>query len=246
MASTYNYLTPFISDANTQELVTAAAVGLGLVTLGTVMTRRLRDSRGIAEAVVPSPRMSLFGVVDLCVESFVKFHDSILGKENRQHVPFTGTIFFLLLISNFLGLVPGMPAATTTVWVNVGLSLGVFLYFNYLGIKSNGIKGYLAHFAGGKDVLKGGILMVLLIAPFLFGVEVFSTFLRIVTLNLRLYWNIVADHMVLEIFTGMLGPVFPATLYVLGSFVSFMQAFIFTTLTMVYIQLATQHDEEHH
>jgi F-type H+-transporting ATPase subunit a len=68
----------------------------------------------------------------------------------------------------------------------------------------------------------------------------------VVTLNLRLYWNITADHMVLEIFTGMLGPVMPVLLYVLGTFVSFMQAFIFTTLTMVYILLATQHEEEDH
>ena len=80
----------------------------------------------------------------------------------------------------------------------------------------------------------------------IFLVEIFGLLLRPVTLNLRLYWNVTADHLVLGIFTdqlvkgfGLLG--FP--LYALGTFVAFMQAFIFTTLTIVYILFATQHEE---
>jgi F-type H+-transporting ATPase subunit a len=81
-------------------------------------------------------------------------------------------------------------------------------------------------------------------APFMFVLEIFSISLRILTLNLRLYWNIKADHVVVSTFTDLLGHGLPAGFYVMGTFVSFMQAFVFTTLTMVYILLASQHDEE--
>ncbi len=236
MSSGYNFFTHFLSDPNHQKLAAAALLGSGLVVLGSGLTKRLRAPHGVEGAIVPDKKISTFGVVDFFVESFVKFHDSVLGKDNRHHVPFTGTIFFFLLLSNLLGLVPGIPAITTTVWINVGMALVVFVYFNAWGVKANGFWGYLKHFAGP----------MLFLAPFLFPLEIFSTCLRVLTLNLRLYWNITADHMVVEIFTNMLGPVFPSVLYVLGTFVSFMQAFIFTTLTMVYILLATQHEEEHH
>lgn len=236
MSSGYNFFSHVLSDPNQQKLAAAALLGTGLVVLGSSLTKRLRAPHGVESAIVPDRKMSTFGIVDFFVESFVKFHDSVLGKDNRHHVPFTGTIFFFLLLSNLLGLVPGIPAITTTVWINVGMALVVFVYFNAWGVKANGLWGYIKHFAGPMLVL----------APFLFPLEIFSTCLRVLTLNLRLFWNITADHMVVEIFTNMLGPVLPSVLYVLGTFVSFMQAFIFTTLTMVYILLATQHEEEHH
>lgn len=236
MAAGYNYLTHFVSGVDEQKFVAALILGTGLVVGGKVLASRLGTPQGVAAAVVPNRKLSVFGAVDVLVEAFVRFHDSVLGKENRHHVPFTGSIFLFLLAANLLGLVPGVPAITTTVWINVGVALAVFGYFNTWGVKANGLIGYLKHFAGP----------MLFLAPFLFPLEIFSTCLRVVTLNLRLYWNITADHMVLEIFTSMLGPVLPMMLYVLGTFVSFMQAFIFTTLTMVYILLATQHEEEHH
>jgi F-type H+-transporting ATPase subunit a len=236
MAAGYNYLSHFVYGADEQKFAAAVIVGAGLALGGKMLTRRLTTPRGVTSAVVPERKLSVFGAVDFIVESFVNFHDSVLGKENRHHASFTGSIFFFLLVSNLLGLVPGMPAITTTVWINVGMALVVFGYFNTWGVKANGLIGYIKHFAGP----------MLFLAPFLFPLEIFSTCLRVVTLNLRLYWNITADHMVLEIFTGMLGPVMPVLLYVLGTFVSFMQAFIFTTLTMVYILLATQHEEEDH
>ena len=86
---------------------------------------------------------------------------------------------------------------------------------------------------------------MLIVSIGLFGVEILSVLLRVLTLNLRLYWNINADHMVLSIFNDMAGGLFGSVFYGLGTFVSFMQAFIFTVLTMVYILLATQHEEEH-
>lgn len=240
MESHYNYFQHFISSdiphaAEWQKFAMAVVLGCVLILLGRKATARLSSPASVDAAVIPSERMGLFGFFDFFVEAFVKFHDSVLGHHGRKYLPFTGTLFLFVLTSNLIGLIPGVPALTTTVWVNVGLAVVVFIYFNTLGVREHGLAGYLKHFAGP----------VIFLAPFLFPLEIFSTVLRVLTLNLRLYWNISADHLVMHIFTGMLGPLLPVPLYILGTFVCFMQAFIFTTLTMVYILLATQHEEEH-
>lgn len=198
----------------------------------------LAAGSNLSNLLVPQSRLSLFGFFDLLIEGFIKYQDSILGKENRRYLPFTGTIFVFILAANMLGLVPGFAAITTTIWVNVAIAFVVFFYFNWQGIKAHGAIGYLKHFAGP----------IWWLAWLIFPVEIFSTCVRILTLNLRLYWNITADHIVLGTFTEMTKLIVPVVFYGLGTFVSLVQAFIFTTLTMIYILLATQHEEEggHH
>lgn len=233
MSSAANIFTPLSADPNIQKSLLALVVMAFLLVAGLIVTKKVAASK--QSLVIPSKKITFFGIFDYFVESFVNFQDSIMGVHNRKYAPFTGSIFIFLLIANLLGLVPGLPAITTTVWINVALALVVFFYFNILGVREQGLWGYLKHFAGP----------VVWLAPFMFVLEVFSTLLRVLTLNLRLYWNISADHLVLEIFSGLLGKGIPAFVYFLGIFVSFMQSFIFTTLTMVYILLATQHAEGH-
>ena len=240
MQGHYNYFNHLIDPAMVhgsewQKFVVAILLGLGIIFIAKKAAARISTKEAINSSIIPDNSLNLFGFFDFFIESFVRFHDSVLGKEGRKYVPFTGSIFLFILFSNLLGLIPGMPALTTTVWVNVGLAIVVFIHFNALGVKQNGLIGYLKHFCGP----------VVFLAPLLFPLEILSTILRILTLNLRLYWNISADHVVLDIFTTMLGPVMPVPFYILGTFVSFMQAFIFTTLTMVYILLASQHDDSH-
>jgi len=220
---------------NSEKLAMALALGAGLVLGGRALTARLASSAGQQTAIVPSERITGFGIADYFVETFVKFHDSILGREGRRHVPFNAAIFFFVLFANLLGLVPGMVALTTTVWVNVGLGLVVFCYFNWQGIKAQGFLHYLKHFGGP----------VWWLFPFMFVLEIFSTCLRVFTLNLRLYWNITADHIVLGIFTDLTSIIVPIIFYAIGTFVCFMQAFVFTTLTMIYIHLASAHEGGH-
>lgn len=219
----------------TEKFIVAAILGAVLVFLGARASSALRAG-SVEPHIVPREGRSLLGFFDLFVESFIKYHDSVLGKENRRYVPFTGSIFLFLLSANLLGLIPGVAAITTTVWINVGMAFVVFIFFNLEGIKAQGLWGYLKHF--------GGPLWWLF--PFIFCLEIFSTCLRILTLNLRLYWNITADHIVLGVFTDLVPIAVPVVFYILGTFVCFMQAFVFTTLTMVYILLASQHEEEGH
>jgi len=236
----YSYLDHVIPPTgevavDTQKILFAVAVAGTFLLAGKVLSSRLKTSSGVESAIIPPRKVSAFSLVDLLVESFVKYNDSVMGKKNRRHVPFVATIFFFIMTLNMLSLIPGMPVATTTVWLNVAMALVVFIHFNYHGIKTHGFIGYMKHFWGP----------VALLGPFLLMAELLSLFIRILTLNLRLFWNISADHLVLSTFVDLLPVFLAAPFYFLGLFVSFMQAFIFTTLTMIYILLATEHEEHH-
>jgi len=219
--------------ASTEKFIWAILFGTLIALLARWNWKRTL-SRPSKDLVIPEGKVSVHSIFELFVDEFTKFHDSVVGAENRKYVSLSATIFIFLFLSNIIGLIPGVAAITTTVWVNVALSVTVFIYFNYLGIKEHGLVGYLKHFCGP----------VLILAPLILAIEIFSTFLRIITLNLRLFWNITADHIVLDTFTDLLVPPFPVVLYAFGTFVCFMQAFVFTILTMIYILLATHHEEE--
>jgi F-type H+-transporting ATPase subunit a len=81
------------------------------------------------------------------------------------------------------------------------------------------------------------------IAPLLFLIEIISHMFRPLTLSVRLAGNMTADHTVLSTFIDLTKVVIPVIFYGLGTFVSFIQAFVFTMLTMLYIGLATAHEE---
>ena len=239
MEAHYTYLTELGISEPAQKWITSIGVMLLILIVAKVSTRHIIASAdGVNNSVIPDKQPTLRGFIDLFIEGFVKFHDSILGRENRSHVSFNGALFIFLLSSNLIGLIPGMAGPTTISQINVGLALVVFFYFNYMAIKVQGIKGYFAHLCGPIP------LLAILLLP----VELFSLLLRPATLSLRLFWNVSADHMVLGIFTDKIVPGFGLLglpFYALGTFVCFMQAFIFTTLTMVYILRAVQHEEEH-
>jgi F-type H+-transporting ATPase subunit a len=218
-----------------ERLSVGVLLGGLMIVGGRALSRRISTKEGQAAAIIPESKLSVFSVTEAFLEGCAKFYDTVLGDPGRKHLPFILSIFLFVLISNLLGLIPGMPSVTNTVWVNVGMALVVFVYFNVQGFKAHGVAGYLKHFCGP----------IALLAPFMFVLEIFSICLRVLTLNLRLYWNIKADHVVVSTFTDLLPPGVPVVFYVMGTFVCFMQAFIFSTLTMVYILLATQHDEEH-
>lgn len=222
--------------------------GVGLICIILVLAKlagdKIRTDKQKEELLAPS-KVNLFGIFDFLFEAFVKFNDSILGKENRRFVPFTASIFTFILSANLLGLVPGMPAITSTVWINLALAFIVFIGFNFFSLVENGLLGFFEHFCGGKQFTRGGIF-TLVVGILLFPIELVSTFMRVLTLNLRLYWNINADHMVLASFTDLVPYVVPVFFYAMGTLVAFLQALVFTLLTMIYILLATHHEEESH
>jgi F-type H+-transporting ATPase subunit a len=136
-----------------------------------------------------------------------------------------------------LGLIPGFSPATDNFNTTLALGIFVFLYYNYQGIKEQGLWGHIKHFMGP----------VWYLAILIFPIELISHAVRPLSLGLRLQGNMKGDHLVLSIFSGLVPYLVPIPFYVIGLFVCFMQAFVFTLLTMVYISLSTAtHDHGEH
>ena len=157
-------------------------------------------------------------------------HD-IVGHGSEKHTALFGTLFVFTLFSNLLGVIPTFESPTMYYYVPAGCAVLVFLYYNFLGFQENGV-GYLKHFAGP----------VPLMSPFMFCIEIISHCIRPVSLTIRLYANMLAGEMVTVAFLAMVPLGVPIIFMGLHTFVSFVQAFIFTVLTMVYVAGAVEHE----
>jgi F-type H+-transporting ATPase subunit a len=161
-----------------------------------------------------------------------------MGEEQaKKYYTVIVLLFSFIFINNVIGLIPGFLPPTDNFNTTLALGLFVFLYYNYQGIKEQGIVGHIKHFMGP----------VWYLAILIFPIELISHAVRPLSLGLRLKGNMEGDHLVLSIFSNLVPYIVPIPFYVIGLFVCFMQAFVFTLLTMVYISLATaHHDHEEH
>jgi F-type H+-transporting ATPase subunit a len=163
----------------------------------------------------------------------------VVGPHGIQYFPVVATFGVLILVSNLLGFIPGMMSPTASTSVTFALGISSFVYYNYIGIKENGVIGHFKHFMGP----------VLAIAPLLFVIELISNLIRPMSLGIRLFGNLFADEKVTENIAGLAPPytywVVPVLLMPLGLFVAFIQTFIFVFLSMVYISEVSHapHDE---
>jgi F-type H+-transporting ATPase subunit a len=187
-----------------------------------------------ADLVIPEPRFSLRNLFEIIMSFLVSLAEDIIGHKAKKYVPLLATCFTFILFMNLLGLVPGFVPPTDKMNITVGLAVVVFLSTHYYGVKENGI-AYFKHFLGP----------VWWMAPIMLPIEIISHLARPMSLSLRLFGNITGDHLVVGIFLGLIPFVVPTIFYGLGLFVSFMQAFIFTVLSMIYIAGAVAHEEEH-
>ena len=165
----------------------------------------------------------------------------VIGEHGLQYFPVVATFAILILISNLMGFFPMFMAPTAATSVTFALGIASFAYYNYIGIKENGLFGHLRHFAGP----------VLLISPLIFFIEIIGNFIRPMSLGLRLFGNMFADEQVVSNIAGIAPPWTGfATLFLmpLGMFVAFVQTFVFTLLSMVYISEVSHppHHGEHH
>ena len=160
--------------------------------------------------------------------------EDILGDHAKKYMPLLATCFLFILFMNLLGLIPGFVPPTDQMNITVGLAVVIFLSTHYYGVREHGV-AYFKHFLGP----------VWWLAPIMLPIEIVSHLARPLSLSLRLFGNITGDHLVVGIFLGLVPFVVPSIFYGLGVFVSFMQAFIFTVLSMIYIAGAVAHEEEH-
>jgi len=184
----------------------------------------------------PSGQQQTLEVGVLAVRNLIV---DVIGPHGVKYFPVVATFGVLILISNLMGFVPGLLAPTSSTSVTFALGISSFVYYNYIGIKENGLLGHLKHFMGP----------VLAIAPLLFIIELISNLVRPMSLGIRLFGNMFADEKVIESIASLKPPYtywgVPVLLMPLGLFVAFIQTFIFIFLSMVYISEVSHppHDE---
>ncbi len=159
-------------------------------------------------------------------------HD-IVGPHSDRFLPIIGGFAVFIFVSNIFGLFFFLQPPTANINTTVALGLTAFLYYNYQGVRAQGIGHYLAHFGGP----------IWWLAPLMFIIEVIGHFARILSLAMRLFGNIFGEHTATGIFMGMLPFVLPWPMMGLGIFGAFLQTFVFIMLTMVYIGGAVAAEE---
>jgi F-type H+-transporting ATPase subunit a len=209
-----------------------------LITAGTIVyassVKRLGD-----EAILPPSKLGTRAIFEGLADMVFGLLDGVMGPKNaRKYLPFLGSLFIFILFSNLISLVPGFRAPTDTLKTNFGIAILVFLATHVLGFKEHGIH-YLEQFTGHLPLKSPLVVLV----PLMFVIEVISHLIRPVILSIRLMANMFADHAVVSVFFGLVPFLVPVPLMLLGVFVSFVQALVFTLLSATYISLAVAHEE---
>ena len=185
-------------------------------------------------------------LLEMFVAGITDFFGGILGEHGKKYVPFVGSFFIFILFLNYLGVIPGLQPPTADLNTTLALGITAVLGVQIIAIKENGIGGYLKHLAGNPPWL--GVLM--------FPLEVIAQLSRAGSLAVRLFGNIFGEKSVVIELTklGLIVliadaiPIIPVQVPMLffGLFAGFLQAFVFTILTSIYIVLFIEHDDEAH
>ena len=220
-------------------VVSSSIFAIALLLLGGLSVRRTIANGG---GVLPEQGLSLRNVFEVLIEFLMDLGEMTMGKDARKYFPIVGTIFFFILISNFMSLVPGLAGATGDANVTFAWGIISFVVYNYVGINQHGWK-YIYQFMGPSlmDVEIGGKHYHLrLLTPVFLPLELVLHLARILTLGIRLLANMYADHTVVMVWITLIPVAIPAIFMGLGMLVSFLQAFVFALLTMIYIGQALE------
>ncbi len=232
---------PFVHFLHRWENVVFSLIaGIFLIVISFLATRK--------KTLIPGP---LQNGLELAVESLENLVVGIIGPRGRIYVPFIGTLFLYILTQNFMGLVPGLKAPTSSLNTTVALAVCVFFYVQGIGIKQNGIIGYIDHLMGNpRDVV--GWIMVPLNLP----LHVLEEFIKPMSLSLRLFGNILGEDSLIAAFVGLgivalsfihspIGLPLQLPFLLLSILLGTIQALVFSLLTTIYISLMLPHEEEH-
>ncbi len=168
-----------------------------------------------------------------------------IGKGYEKFLPYLLTVFFFILFSNFIGLVPNGATITSNISVTVTLAVISFLVTQAGGIMKNGTWGYF------KGLIPSGVPGWLI--PIMFIVEILGLFTKPFALAIRLFANMTAGHIIIFALIGLIffmqtyfvAPVsiaFAIFIYLLEILVALIQAYIFTMLSSLFIGMAVHQD----
>ena len=163
-------------------------------------------------------------------------HGFIPGAQGDKYLPYLGSVFLFIFTMNMLGVIPGFRSPTMTLSTTAALGITTFIMVQQYAIRANGMVNYVKHFMGD----------VLWLAPLMLVVEIIGELAKPLSLSLRLFGNIFGEDNVIEQLMTLGGWIpAQAPMLLLALFTSFLQAFIFTTLSTIYIASKVVHEGGH-
>jgi F-type H+-transporting ATPase subunit a len=198
----------------------------------------------------PGVPSRLQNVGEWAYESLESFGTSLGGPQARRYIPIFASFFLLILFSNWAGLIPPvgrvefLRAPTSDVNVTIGLALVAFCIFEFEGFRRLGVRGYLSKFFPLYEFKNG--IGAGVIALFVGLIELMLEFVKPLTLSMRLFGNIYGGEVALGVLTSLTLIALPVLLLGLEFMLNFIQALIFSVLTLMFIVLAIEshHEEE--
>ncbi len=196
------------------------------VVMALLMILGAAASRNIT--MIPAKMQNFFEVMISGIEEFMVENT---GEEGRWLLPLAATVFIYVFIGNLIGLVPGFFPPTASINTTLSCALVVVVFTHIIGIKYHGAK-YIKHFLGP----------VWWMSPLIFVIEIIGHLARILSLTFRLFGNMMGHEIVLAILFALAGAFLaPLPIMALGIFVSFVQAFVFFLLSIIYFTGAMEH-----
>jgi F-type H+-transporting ATPase subunit a len=245
------------------ELPQFAPVHVGGVTLDLSLTKHvfflllggillviaaIATARSYKKSLVPRGFVNLMELIIVFIRDEVALPN--MGPGGLKYMPYLLTTFFYILVMNLSGLVPYGATATGNIMVTAGLAMIAFFVIQLSAIKAHGLKHYLAELTGGTPWY-----LWLIMIP----IEILGLFTKPFALCMRLFANMTGGHIVILSLFGLIfmfrsfvvAPVsvlFVVGIYMLELFVAFLQAYVFTMLTSLFMGLGMQqeHQEESH
>ncbi len=220
---------PLFGDTITWYTPTNVTLWMGVAVLAMILLLVMGTSR---RAVIPGRTQS---VVELMYGFVHKMIEDISGHDGVRFFPYIMTLFTFIVFSNFLGLIPGAFTTTSHIAVTAIMAAAVFISVTVLGFVLNGI-GFLGLFWVSSAPLA--------LRPVLALIELISYFVRPLSHSIRLAGNMMAGHAVIKVFAGFAAIAVISPLSILGItamfafevMVCFIQAYVFTLLTCVYLR----------
>ena len=164
---------------------------------------------------------------------FLKTQASEVGIEHpEKYSAFFGTLFVFIAAMNLIGIIPIFESPTMAVYVPAGLAISTWVYYHIMGVRELGPVQYMKHFLGP----------VIWLAPLMIFIEIIGHFARMLSLTVRLYGNMFAGEQITTVFISLTKLVIPVIFMGLHVFVAFLQAYVFSLLTMIYVSMATSHE----
>lgn len=223
------------------DVAASAAVAVVLTAVGIKVRMSLSKPE---KYVLPAPKTTLMNVSVSLVEAFRDLLRSMMGHEADKFLGFVCSYFCFILIANLMGMVPGLVSTTGSVYTNFAMAAITFVVYHAFGLKEHGL-GYFKQFTGGLPPKGYGFWITVLltvVAGMVVVLELIGHLIRPVSLTARLWGNIMGDHKLVEAISSIAPLGLPILAMLLGILVCFVQAFVFSLLSAVYIKLAVSHD----